>query len=65
VRLTIGVMGSSSGVADAAVEARLEQLGRAVAQQECTLITGACPGLPYAAVRGAKSAGGLVALRPG
>lgn len=66
MRLTIGVMGSSSAGTDAAVEAQLEELGRAVAEHDCTLITGACPGLPYAAVRGAKSAGGLViGISPG
>lgn len=66
MRLTIGVMGSSSAGADAVVEARLEELGRAVAEHDCTLITGACPGLPYAAVRGAKSADGLVVgISPG
>ena len=66
MRLTIGVMGSSSVMSDAVVEARLEELGRAVAERECTLITGACPGLPYAAVRGARSAGGLVVgISPG
>jgi len=66
VNLAIGVMGSASGVAEAVVEDRLEELGRAVARSGCTLITGACPGLPYAAVRGAKSAGGLVVgISPG
>ncbi len=60
MNLAIGVMGSSSGVADPELTARLETLGRAIAEQGCTLITGACPGLPYDAVRGANSAGGLV-----
>ncbi len=35
------------------------ELGRAVAQKKATLLTGACPGLPYEAMRGAKSAGGF------
>ena len=66
MNLAIGVMGSASGGAQTAVEARLEELGRAVAESGCTLTTGACPGLPYAAVRGAKSAGGLVVgISPG
>ena len=66
MNLAIGVMGSASGVAETAVESRLQELGRAIAQIGCTLITGACPGLPYDAVRGAKSAGGLViGISPG
>ena len=66
MNLAIGVMGSASGVAEPALEARLEDLGRAVARSGCTLITGACPGLPYAAVRGAKGVGGLVVgISPG
>lgn len=66
MRLTIGVMGSATAVADEVQDVRLEELGRAIAEHECTLITGACPGLPYAAVRGARSAGGLiVGISPG
>jgi uncharacterized protein (TIGR00725 family) len=58
--LAIGVMGSATEpiAEDALVSARA--LGRAVAGAGCTLVTGACPGLPYAAVEGAKAAGGLV-----
>jgi uncharacterized protein (TIGR00725 family) len=35
-------------------------LGRAVAEAGCCLLTGACPGLPHEAVLGAKQAGGHV-----
>ena len=57
--LTIGVMGQSGGPF---VEGALEKaraVGRAIARRGCTLITGACPGLPLEAARGAKEAGGL------
>ena len=58
--LAVGVMGSATPpIADDAL-AHARELGRAVARAGCTLITGACPGLPYAAVEGAKAEGGLV-----
>jgi uncharacterized protein (TIGR00725 family) len=65
-KLAVGVMGSSeSPFADDAY-AKLVELGRAVAQQGCVLITGACPGLPYAAVQGAAQDKGLVVgISPG
>ncbi len=37
MRLAVGVMGSSSGVAEPALTARLEALGRALAEHGCTL----------------------------
>ena len=58
--LAIGVMGSASGDLDDRVVALVRRLGAAIAERGCTLLTGACPGLPYAAVEGAKRAGGLV-----
>ena len=58
--LAIGVMGSASGDLDERVVALVRRLGAAIAEQGCTLLTGACPGLPYTAVEGAKQAGGLV-----
>ena len=58
--LAVGVMGSASGSMPDDVRMAARRLGRAVAVRGCTLITGACPGLPYAAVEGAKGAGGLV-----
>src|SRR3990172_2808088 len=65
-RFTIGVMGSASGALKDDVLARCTLLGRTVAERGCTLITGACPGLSYAAVQGAKAAGGLiVGISPG
>lgn len=58
--LVIGVMGSASGPIDPEVAARAQELGRAIARAGCTLITGACPGLPQEAVLGASALGGLV-----
>lgn len=66
MRMTIGVMGSASGPLDVVSLAAAYDLGRAVAERDCVLITGGCPGLPYEAVRGAKDAGGLViGISPG
>ncbi|HXW51064.1 MAG TPA: hypothetical protein VEJ41_03645, partial [Candidatus Acidoferrales bacterium] len=56
---TIGVMGSAGGEMDKRVRERAYDLGVAIAQAGCVLITGACPGLPYDAARGARSVGGL------
>ena len=58
--LAVGVMGSASGYIDPAIAARARSVGRAIAAAGCTLITGACPGLPQEAVLGAASRGGLV-----
>ena len=58
--LAFGVMGSASGELVPEVVTAVRSLGRAVASAGCTLITGACPGLPMSAVEGAKDAGGLV-----
>jgi len=58
--LAIGVMGSASGPLDIEVVARVRRLGATIANTRCTLVTGACRGYSYAAVEGAKGAGGLV-----
>lgn len=58
--LAVGVMGSASGAIEDGLLARAEAIGRAIAGAGCTLITGACPGLPQAAVEGAKALGGFV-----
>jgi len=55
----IGVMGSSGGPMDSEVRRRSFELGEAIAHAGCTLVTGASPGLPYDAARGAQAAGGL------
>lgn len=58
MRLTIGVMGSAAD--DEPTEARKTafDLGAAIASKGFVLITGACPGLPNEAARGAKHSGG-------
>lgn len=56
---TIGVMGAAGGQLDPEARRRAYKLGQAVANAGCAIITGACPGLPYEAARGAKDAGGL------
>lgn len=58
--LAVGVMGTASGPLDPRVVAAVRNLGAAIARAGCTLVTGACPGLPYVAVEGANDAGGLV-----
>lgn len=56
---TIGVMGSAGGTLNTKIRERAYDLGVAIAKAGCVLITGACPGLPYDAARGARAAGGL------
>ena len=64
--LKVGVMGGASGDMAPAHLAAAEVLGRAVARSGCVLVTGACPGLPLAAARGAKRGGGTVlGISPG
>ena len=58
--LVVGVMGSASGPIDPAAGAKARAIGAALARAGCTLITGACPGLPQEAVVGAVAGGGLV-----
>lgn len=58
--MTVGVMGSAGGHIPQEVHERLQELGREVARRGYVLITGACPGLPHEAVKGAKSKGGFV-----
>lgn len=57
--LVAGVMGSADGNSPAAVAASARRLGRVLAEQGATVVTGACPGLPHEAAQGAKEAGGL------
>ena len=59
-QIRIGVMGSAGGEMDAALLDICRRLGRAIAERGCSLLTGACPGLPQAAVLGARDAGGQV-----
>lgn len=66
MKLTIGVMGSSGGALQEDIKTKVFRLGEVIAQRDAILITGGCPGLPYEAVRGAKSKGGMtVGISPG
>jgi len=66
MKLAIGVMGSAGDSVSDHDKAKLTRLGRAIAERDCILITGGCPGLPQAAVEGAKAVGGLVVgISPG
>jgi uncharacterized protein (TIGR00725 family) len=66
MKLAIGVMGTSGGDLADEVRQRAYRLGEAIAKHDAVLVTGACPGLPYEAVRGAKAKGGLVVgISPG
>jgi hypothetical protein len=66
VKTQIGVMGSAGGsLTDASLDLA-RRLGARIAQAGCVIVTGACPGLPHAAVLGAHEAGGLsVGISPG
>lgn len=59
-QIRIGVMGSADGQADPIVIELSRRLGRAIAENGCCLLTGACPGLPHVAVLGAKEVDGHV-----
>lgn len=66
VKRKIGVIGSAAGVRNAAIELKARKIGRAIAKNDCYLITGGCGGLPYEAANGAKAAGGTtIGISPG
>lgn len=58
--LKVGVMGGAGDDIPAEHLDKATQLGQAIAAHGCTVITGACPGLPLAAACGAKRQGGTV-----
>lgn len=58
--IRIGVMGAAGGDWPAHLSDMAHDLGAAIASHGCCLLTGACPGLPHEAVRGAKAVGGHV-----
>lgn len=65
-QIRIGVMGSADGQAEPIVVELCRRLGRAIAENGCCLLTGACPGLPHTAVLGAKEVDGhVVGISPG
>lgn len=66
MKLTIGVMGSSGGPLHDSSLRKARRLGETIAERDAVLITGACPGLSYEAVLGAKAKRGLViGISPG
>ena len=60
MKLKIGVMGSATGTLTKTQKKITYELGFAVAQNEYITITGACPGLPLEAAKGAHQTGGIV-----
>ncbi len=60
VEIRVGVMGSAAIEQDPHIVALCNKLGRAVAESGCTLLTGACAGLPHIAAVAANAAGGRV-----
>jgi len=59
-RVAVGVMGSAGGGLTDEVVEKVYRLGQEIARRDWVLVTGACPGLPHEAVRGAKAEGGTV-----
>jgi hypothetical protein len=59
-KLKIGVMGSASGKLSIAHKKIAYELGCAIAEKGCITVTGACPGFPLEAAKGASRNGGLV-----
>jgi hypothetical protein len=62
MKIRIGVMGAASGpnTEDESVRRIAYQVGEEVARRDCIMVTGACPGLPHDAARGAKAQNGFV-----
>jgi len=59
MKIQVGVMGAAGGpISDAELELA-RRVGRRIAEHACVIVTGACPGLPHAAVLGAHGAGGF------
>jgi uncharacterized protein (TIGR00725 family) len=59
MKIQIGVMGSAGGIITKADLDLARRLGRRIGERDATIVTGACPGLPHAAVLGAHEAGGI------
>ena len=51
-------MGSAGGLITEEQLDLARRLGRRIAERDCVIVSGACPGLPHAAVLGAHEAGG-------
>lgn len=59
MKVQIGVMGSAGGRIAPRELALARRVGHRIGELGCTIVTGACPGLPHAAVLGAHAAGGV------
>jgi uncharacterized protein (TIGR00725 family) len=60
LKITVGVMGSAGGHLGREMLSKAFEMGQVIARRGCVLVTGACPGLPHEAVRGARSEKGIV-----
>src|SRR4030042_6563474 len=58
--MTVGMMGSAGGELSEDIRQRVRCLGSCIARHGHVLITGACPGLPHEAVKGAVEEKGVV-----
>jgi hypothetical protein len=58
--MSVGIMGSAGGKLDDRTRDVVQDLGRNIARRGFVLVTGACPGIPQEAVKGAKKEGGIV-----
>jgi hypothetical protein len=58
MKIQIGVMGSAGGEITKDELELAHRLGKRIAERDATIVTGACPGLPHAAVLGAHEARG-------
>jgi uncharacterized protein (TIGR00725 family) len=59
IKRKVGVVGSAGGNITQEALDKCRELGREVARRDMIIVTGACPGLPQAAVFGAKDEGGM------
>ncbi|MGA2761310.1 MAG: hypothetical protein ABSF08_13445, partial [Candidatus Cybelea sp.] len=58
MKLQIGVMGSAGGIITDQECELARRAGACIARRGALIVTGACPGLPHAAVLGAHAEGG-------
>ena len=58
--MCVGVMGSAGGKLEDKTRQSIHRLGSAIARRGYVLVTGACPGIPHEAVKGAKEEEGIV-----
>ncbi|HVA26607.1 MAG TPA: hypothetical protein VNF68_00395 [Candidatus Baltobacteraceae bacterium] len=58
MKVQIGVMGSAGGTITVDQLELARRVGHRIAERGAVIVTGACPGLPHAAVLGAHDAGG-------